>query len=217
MVCLPLWLSLRIFTGRFTLSAIHIDMGFAEAGIGSADSQAKERLAQYAASLGVPFYVVPTSVAKAIFIDRKEKNPCSLCSKLRRGALCTKCGQIGAGKLALAHHAEDVLATFMLSFMYEGRLSTLQPYSFMSRTKVTVIRPLIYAHEGDIKGAAARHNMPVIPSPCPKDKSSSREYMKQVVKNIQKEIPFAKDNMISAIISPERYNLWNQFEKDEKK
>lgn len=197
----------------FTLSAITIDMGFAQAGIGEIDDGDYEKLIHYSLKLGVTHYIVKTSIADAILNQRKENNPCSLCSKIRRGALNSKCKEIGANKLALAHHSEDVLQTFLLSFIYEGRLSTLQPYSYMTRSDITLIRPFIYVKEADIKGVSRRLGMPVIPNPCPQDKHTQRESMKELVRLIQKQIPCARDNMFSAIASPERNNLWDQFQK----
>jgi len=200
---------------NFSLSAITIDMGFAGAGIDDNSPEANKKLTSYISELGAPYYIIPTSIASTVFKERKESNPCALCSKIRRGALCSKCKEISANKLALAHHAEDILETFFLSFIYEGRLSTLQPYSYMERADITLIRPFIYVKEADIKGAARRYNMPVAPNPCPQDTHTKREYMKQLLRSIQKDIPFAKEHMLSAIVSPKRFNLWNQFEKEE--
>lgn len=188
---------------RFELFAVRIDMGFK-----NADAAEVRALAAYVESLGVPYHVEQTDLAEIIFDVRKEKNPCSLCSKMRRGALNTVCGKIGANKLALGHHREDVLETFLLSMMYEGRLSTFQPKSYLSRSGITVIRPLIYAAEGDLSGAARRYNLPVLHNPCPADRHTQREYMKSLVGDIAKAIPIAKDRMCAAIMHPERYNLF---------
>ncbi len=199
---------------NFSLSAITIDMGFAQAGISDSFASTIESLTNYTSSLGIPYYVVPTSIASTVFKQRKESNPCSLCSKIRRGALCSQCKEIGANKLALAHHSEDILETFFLSFIYEGRLSTLQPYSYLERADITLIRPFIYVKEEDIKHIAHKHNMPVSANPCPQDKHTKREFMKELTNSIQKDVPFAKEHMLSAIASPKRYNLWDQFEKE---
>ena len=187
----------------FKLSAIRVDMGFK-----NASAEEAEALKNYCEELGVDYYVEKTDIAEIIFDVRKETNPCSLCSKMRRGALNTKCNEIGANKLALGHNADDVTETFLLSFIYEGRLSTFQPTAYMSRTNMTLIRPLIYCPEGDIKGATARLNLPLLHNPCPMDHTSQREYMKSLCSHITKDIPFAKDRMFSAITHPERYNLF---------
>ncbi len=195
---------LRRFSNvKYKLSAIRIDMGFKDASIEEA-----EALARYCEELDVDYYCERTEIAEIIFNERKEDRPCSLCSKMRRGALNTKCNEIGANKLALGHNADDVTETFLLSFIYEGRLSTFQPTGYMSRTNMTLIRPLIYCPEGDIKGVAKRLNLPLVHNPCPMDHTSQRQYMKDLCSHITKDIPFAKDRMFSAITHPERYNLF---------
>lgn len=187
----------------YKLSAIRIDMGFKEA-----SEEEAEALRKYCEDLQVDYYCEKTQIAEIIFEERKEDRPCSLCSKMRRGALNTKCNEIGANKLALGHNADDVTETFLLSFIYEGRLSTFQPTGYMSRTDMTLIRPLIYCPEGDIKGVANRLNLPLVHNPCPMDHTSQRQYMKDLCFHITKDIPFAKDRMFSAITHPERYNLF---------
>ena len=130
---------------------------------------------------------------------------------MRRGALNTKLLEIGCNKLALGHHAEDMIETFLLSLFYEGRLSTFAPISYMDRTKVSMIRPMIYISENDIISYA--RNLPVVFNPCPADKHTKREYMKDLIKSLQKDIPFVKDRMLGAISHPERYNLWDDVLK----
>lgn len=190
---------------NYDLIAINIDMGFKDINIDEV-----ENLKRYCESLNVPLIIEKTRIAEVIFDIREEKSPCSLCSKLRRGALNTIAYNNGCNKVALGHHSDDVLETMLLSFMYEGRLSTFQPVSYLDRSNITLIRPFIYVEEGDIKGAVKRHNMPTVHNPCPKDKHTKREYMKNLISDIKKDIPFAKDRMISAITHPERYNLWKK-------
>jgi len=190
---------------QFSLIAVNINMGFKE----TSESQ-MENLRAFFREREVPFFEEKTDIAEIVFEIRKEPNPCSLCSKLRRGALCSIAAREGANKVALGHHADDVLETFLLSFMHEGRLSTLSPTSYLTRTETTVIRPLLYVDEKDIRGAARRYNLPVLFNPCPADKHTRREYMKQLVENLRAEIPDVRKSMLSAIIHPERYNLWNK-------
>ena len=192
---------------KFELVGIHIDMGFK-----NGDTQGLEAVKAFFAERDIPLILEKTDIAEIVFDVRKEDNPCSLCSKMRRGALCSVANREGCNKVALGHHADDVLDTMLLSFFYEGRLSTFAPKSYMSRSDITVIRPLIYVSEGESAGAARRFEMPVIKSPCPADKFTKREDMKKIVEHICKEIPFAKDRMISAIQNPERYNLWDKKE-----
>ena len=141
----------------------------------------------------------------ALFNERKESNPCSLCSKLRRGMLNTKALELGCNKLALGHTSDDLIHTFLLSLFYEGRLNTFLPKTYLDRTGMTVIRPLILTDEKLILSVAKK--LPVTPSKCPVDKHTKRELVKDILKSIQKDIPIAKDRLLTALIHPERYNL----------
>ena len=199
----------RFSPNPFKLSAIRVDMGFKDA-----SEEEAEALRKYLEDLKVDYYVEKTDIAEIIFDVRKEDNPCSLCSKMRRGALHTVAGKLGANKVALGHHVDDVLDTFLLSFIYEGRLSTFKPVTYLSRADMTVIRPLIYVQEGDIKGATIRHSFPVYKNPCPADHKTERESMKELVQSICKDIPIARDRMTSAVIHPERYNLFPPIIED---
>lgn len=188
---------------KFDLAAINVDMGFKDS-----SEEEREALLKYVEELGVPYYVEKTDIAEIIFDVRKESNPCSLCSKMRRGTLNSECAAIGANKLALGHNAEDLIETFLLSLVYEGRLSTFQPVSYMSRSEITLIRPLIYVNEGDIRSAVKRLSMPVLHNPCPMDRTSRRQYMKDLCAAIMRDIPFAKDRILGALTHPERNNLF---------
>ena len=192
----------RFAPEKFELVAVMIDLGFD----GVQDKIAKVR--EFCTSLNVELIVESTDIGKVVFEERKEKNPCSLCAKMRRGALNTVAKKIGANKLALGHHADDVLETFLLSFIYEGRLSTMMPVTYLDRMDVTVIRPLVYADEKDVRGEAKRFEFPVFKNPCPADQHTQREYMKNLVKGICKDIPIARDRMTQAVVSSERYNLF---------
>lgn len=196
---------------KFDLCAIRVDMGLKDTDINEV-----EALSRYIEELGVEYSVVKTDIAEVVFDVRKESNPCSLCSKMRRGALAGECINLGATKLALGHNADDLTETFLLSLMYEGRLSTFKPVTELSRTGITVIRPLIYCPEGDIAGAVKRLELPILHNPCPMNHYSQREYMKDLCKTICKDIPFAKDRMHSAIIHPERYNLLDKKSDSDK-
>lgn len=190
----------RFSPEKFELAAITIDMGFTENAFAPIEEYCKQREIEY--------IVEKTDIAEIIFDLRKEKNPCSLCSKMRRGALNAKINEIGFNKLALGHHRDDVLETFLLSFVFEGRLSTFSPVSYMERSGITMIRPMIYVNKKDIAAFSAKEKLPVVHNPCPSDKHTNREYMKNLIKTIQKDIPFARDRMADAVMSPDRYNLW---------
>lgn len=194
----------RIFSPKkFTLGAITIDNG-----IGNPDFS---HLEKFCKDLDVEYHVEHTEIGDIIFNVRKESNPCSLCAKMRRGALNTTLLERGYNVLALGHHADDLIETFMLSFLYEGRLSTLAPISYMDRSGVTLIRPLIYTKEKDILSVSK--DLPVFKNPCPADKHTQREAMKDMIKEITKSIPFAKDRMFGAITNADRYNLWDKYER----
>ena len=147
----------RFSEHSFELCGITIDMGFTE--------NAYKPVEDYCRQLGIDYYTEKTDIAEIIFDVRKEKNPCSLCAKMRRGALNNKINQLGFNKLALGHHRNDVVETFLLSLFYEGRLNTFQPVSYMSRSNVTLIRPMIYIDERDIVGYVK--NLPVCKNPSP--------------------------------------------------
>lgn len=195
----------RFANEKFEICAINIDMGFTEN-----DNGMKQKIKDYLEEKEIEYHIVDTDIAEIIFKERQEKNPCSLCSKMRRGALNTKAIELGCNKLALGHHADDLIETFFLSLFYEGRLSTFMPTLYMDRSDITVIRPLIYTKEKNIRAYA--ESLPVLKNPCPMDKNTKREYMKNLLTTIQKDIPFVRERLHSAIISSDRYNLFNQLE-----
>lgn len=190
---------------KFELIAINIDLGFEDT-----DKAETARLRAYCESIGVSLVVERTQIAQIIFEERKEKSPCSLCSKMRRGALNSAAIANGCNKLALAHHADDILDTFFLSFLHEGRLSTFMPVSFMDRTGITLIRPFIYTEEKYLAGLCRRYDLPIVHNPCPEDKHTRREDMKKLVEKLDTEFRDAKKLMLSAIFNPERNNLWDK-------
>ncbi|MBO4940588.1 MAG: tRNA 2-thiocytidine(32) synthetase TtcA [Clostridia bacterium] len=151
--------------------------------------------------LGVEYVVKDTDIAEILFDVRKEKNPCSLCAKMRRGAVNDLAKEHGCNKVALGHHNEDVIETFFLSLFYEGRLNCFSPVTYLSRIDMDVIRPLIYVSEGDIKGFAKRENLPIVKNPCPMDGVSKRQEMKDFI-NERNEIDHNfKTRMMTAIQS----------------
>ena len=192
----------RFSPEHFTLEAITIDMGLK-------DTKPEEMAALTAncEALGVPHHVIKTDIAEIIFDARKESNPCSLCAKMRRGALNGTINELGGGKLALGHNADDVAETMIMSLIYEGRFSCFSPTAYMDKTGVSLIRPLIYLEECDIKSAVERLSLPIVKNPCPMNRVSKREYAKDLIKNICKDVPFAKDRILGAIYHPERTNL----------
>lgn len=157
----------------------------------------------------IEYHIIPSNIYDIVFVDRKEKSPCSLCSKLRRGMLNTVAINFNCNKIALGHSADDMLQTFFLSMFYEGRLSTFKPKTYLSRTDITIIRPLILTEEKDI--IKASKNLPILQSDCPINKHTEREHMKNILNTISSEIPSAKNRLFDAITNPQRYNLFNDF------
>jgi len=157
----------------FEVMGITVDMGFEGTDYSEIENFCKE--------LGVEYVSKKTNIAEIIFDIRKENRPCSLCAKMRRGALNDLAVEYGCNKVALGHHNEDVIETFFLSLFFEGRLYCFSPVSYLSRKDIHVIRPLIYVAEGDIKGYARRAKLPVVKNPCPMDGYSKREDMKTFI------------------------------------
>lgn len=190
---------------KFDLIAINIDMGFKDI-----DKNQVQATKDFCESVGVPLIIEKTDIAAIIFDERKEKSPCSLCSKMRRGALNNVAIDHGCNKLALGHHADDVIETMMLSLLYEGRFSTFMPISYMDKSKITLIRPLVYIEEKQINWTAKRLGLPVIFNPCPRDKHTKREDVKQLIGNLDEQFVDSKKHIMSAIFNPERNSLWDK-------
>ncbi len=190
----------RRFGPKYELCAITVDSG------AGADYSP---LADFCRDLDIQYVVEKTDIYEIVFNIRKEKNPCSLCAKMRRGALASVMNKMGCNKLALGHHADDVAETLLMSLIYEGRLSTFKPVSFMSRTGVTVIRPFVLADEKDIAALVKETGMPVVKNPCPADTDSRRRYIKELIRTLDREnLRIASGNIKRAIFHPERNSLW---------
>ncbi|MGN0797576.1 MAG: tRNA lysidine(34) synthetase TilS [Christensenellales bacterium] len=190
---------------KFDLIAINIDMGFEDI-----DKDQVQATKDFCESVGVPLIIEKTDIAAIIFDERKEKSPCSLCSKMRRGALNSVAIEHGCNKLALGHHADDVVETMMLSLLYEGRFSTFMPVSFMDKSKITLIRPLVYIEEKQINWTSKRLGLPVIFNPCPRDKHTKRDEVKQLIRSLDEQFSDSKKHIMSAIFNPERNSLWDK-------
>lgn len=167
----------RFYPKKFELCAITVDMGFEDFDLTPIRKMCEE--------LEVEYNVVPTQIAKIIFDIRKEKNPCSLCAKMRRGALYNYAKEIGCTSVALGHHFDDVVETFMLNLFYEGRLGCFQPVTYLSNTDIYLIRPMIYMPEKDVRYFASKNELPVIKSPCAADGNTEREEMKKLLHGLE--------------------------------
>lgn len=165
--------------------------------------------------LNVPLTVKHTDVYEILFEQRNEKHPCALCAKMRRGMLCDLCRDLGATKLALGHHREDVLETLMMSLLFEGRIHTFHPRTWMSRTDVTVIRPMVYLPEKHVLHMKKQLNLPILVNPCPANGHTKREEMKDLLASLCKRYPNAKDQMLDALRNDRQYGLWNKPYEEE--
>ena len=174
----------------FTLEAITVDMG-----LGMDYTQIEDLCQQ----LDVPFHLIKTEIGPIIFNHRKEKNPCSMCSKMRRGALNQALLDLGLNKLALGHHYDDAVETFMMSLIYEGRISCFQPVTDLDRTGIIQIRPMLYIHERTVDTFAARQNLPVLTNRCPVDKQTKREEIKKLVYDLSATYPDLKERVFGAM------------------
>ena len=184
--------NLQIFyPKKFEIIAISIDPGF--------DFFDTELLQNICDNLEIPLFIEKSHAKEIVFDIRKEKNPCSLCANLRRGIINSVAIREGCNKIALGHNQDDVLETFLLNLLYAGSINTFSPISYMDRSKITLIRPLIYTPEKDIKRFAKQNNLTIMPKICPMDGTSKREDMKQLIINFQKNIPMIRANLFGAI------------------
>ena len=175
----------------FELEALSIDMG-----LGGMDFAPVEALCR---KLNVPFTLRHTEIGKIIFDYRKEKNPCSMCAKMRRGALNDLISEHGFNKVALGHHFDDAVETMLMSLLYEGRIGCFEPVTYLSRTGVTQIRPMLYVGEQAIEHFAARMQLPVVHNTCPADKHTKRQEVKELIVTLQAQYPDLKTKIFGAM------------------
>ena len=194
----------RFSPEKFDLLAISVDLGFST---NNADFSPIQALCD---QLNVPYLIEKTDIGKIVFELRKESNPCALCSKMRKGALNSLAKEKGCNKVALGHHSDDLIDTLLLSLFYEGRLSTFAPKSYLDKTDLTLIRPMIMIREPDI--ISYSKTLPVVKSCCPANSLTKREFVKDVLSDIAKNIPNVREMIFTALIHPERYNLFDKFE-----
>jgi tRNA(Ile)-lysidine synthase TilS/MesJ len=176
---------------HFALEAVTIDMGFPDM-----DFTPVEALCR---SLDVPYTIVKTDIREIVFDVRKEENPCSLCSKMRRGALNDAIRARGCNKLALGHHFDDSVETFLMSLLFEGRINCYKPVTYMSRADVTQIRPMLYVGEGSIAHLVSALSLPVVPTTCPEDKESKRREIKNLITALSADYPDLKSKVFGAM------------------
>lgn len=187
----------RFYPAKYELVALTVDMGFE--GVDLAP------IAEFCHALDVPFLVEKTDIAKVIFEIRRESNPCSLCAKMRRGALHARAKAEGCNKIALGHHFDDAVETFMLNLFHEGRLGCFSPVTYLSRRDLTLIRPLLYAQEKDVRYYVKRADppLPVMKSPCPEDGETERETMKVMLRDLERKYPGLRHRIFGALCKGE--------------
>lgn len=179
----------------FTVEAITLDMGAAEGRPGMDFSP----IADFCRTLGVPYTILSSEIQHIIFDVRREKNPCSMCAKMRRGALHGAMQERGLTKIALGHHYDDAIETFFMSLIFEGRLSCFQPVTYLDRTGITQIRPLLYCGETLIRHTAQRLALPVVENPCPADGNTKRQEIKDLIYELQGRYPGLKARAFGAM------------------
>ena len=187
----------RFYPIPFTLEAITL-----ETGMPGMDFSPVAALCE---TLEVPYQRIQVPVYQIVFEERREKNPCSLCAKLRRGSLNTALTERGIHKIALGHHYDDAIETLLMNLLFEGRISCFQPVTYLNRTGVTQIRPLLYCREDEIRRTAERLRLPVVHNPCPADGSSRRQEIKELIGQLEKTYPDLKQKLFGSI---QRYPLY---------
>lgn len=181
----------RFYPEHFEIHAVTVELGF--------DNLKLDEIQELCRSLDVEYTIVKTDIAQIIFEERKEENPCSLCAKMRKGALNQAIKNAGCNKVAYAHHKDDVVETMLMSLIFEGRFHTFAPVTYLDRMDLTVIRPLMYMNEADVIGFVNKYNVPVVKSPCPADGHTKREYVKNLLRQLNLENPGVKERMFTAI------------------
>ena len=189
----------------FTVEAITMEMGMPEM-----DFSAVAKLCE---EWEIPYTRIQVPVYQIIFEERKEKNPCSLCAKLRRGSLNTALGELGISKIALGHHFDDAVETMLMNLLFEGRIGCFQPVTYLDRSGITQIRPLLYCHEDEVRRAAERLRLPVVQNPCPANGSTRRQEVKELLVQLEQRYPNLRQKIFGAV---QRYPLygWNLEEME---
>ena len=185
----------------FTLTAVTVSMGFEPFDVSGIRNLCEQ--------LEIEYIVRETEIGKIIFDYRKEKNPCALCAKMRRAVLANTCREAGFNKLALGHHREDVIETLLMSLFNEGRFKTFHPKTTMSRTGITVIRPLVYLPESHVKHMQKVLSLPVVSSSCPANGETARAEMKDLMRRLRAVCPDAPERFLHAL-QQDHYDLWQK-------
>ena len=183
----------RFYPKPFELTAVTVDLGYEKFHTEKIDALCRE--------LGVPYHVIKTDIAHILFEKRKESNPCSLCAKMRKGALNQAVKEMGCNKVAYAHHKDDIIETMLLSLIFEGRFYSFSPKTYLDRMDLTVIRPIMFVDEAEVIGFKQKYDLPVVTSRCPIDGYTKRQYAKELVKQLDDEHAGARQRMFTAILN----------------
>ncbi|MCU6746687.1 MULTISPECIES: tRNA 2-thiocytidine biosynthesis TtcA family protein [Lachnospiraceae] len=183
----------RFYPKKFELSAVSVDLGFKDFDLSPVRVLCNE--------MQIPYKIVSSDIYHILFDIRKESNPCSLCAKMRKGALNQAVKEMGCNKVAYAHHKDDIVETMLLSLIFEGRFYSFSPKTYLDRMDLTVIRPILFVEEKDVIGFKNKYHLPVVKSKCPVDGYTKRQYAKELLHNLEKEHPGAKERMFHAILN----------------
>lgn len=196
----------KFYPKKYELTAVTVDMGF---------GMDYTPVRTFCEKLSVPYETVQTQIADIIFSERKEENPCSLCSNMRRGALTDAAEKLGCNKLALGHHKDDYLSTLMLSLLYEGRFYTFAPVTHYEDRRIDIIRPMLYVPEAAIANYAEENSFPVVKNSCPADHLTKRAEMSELIRTLEKSYPDVKDRLMHAVVTSDIPD-WISCRKGEK-
>lgn len=183
----------RFYPQKFELSAVTVDLGFENFNLEPIQNLCKE--------LEVPYKVVKSDIYDILFHVRQESNPCSLCAKMRKGALNEAVKEMGCNKVAYAHHKDEIIETMLLSLIFEGRFYSFSPKTYLDRMDLTVIRPMMFVDEMEVIGFRNKYSLPVVKGKCPVDGHTKRQYAKELLRELNKEHPGTKERIFHAILT----------------
>lgn len=204
-----LYLYQKFSQKKFDILAIHLKLGF--------EGMDMKPVVAWCDDLGIPLIQVETDVFKILKIQASAEGrlPCSLCSKFKKGHVIDEAIKHGCNKIAFAHHGDDAVETLFLNMIYGGRIATFRPKMYLTRKKVTFIRPLLYVFENDIRCAVDNDRLPVVPSTCPMDKHTQREEIKNMLDQMYKQYPTARDNFMTMLSNQKQVDLWFKSDKND--
>ena len=188
---------------KYDLCAVMLDLGLVE--------QDTSGIYAFAEKNGIDFEVRKTDIGDVVFNIRKDKSPCAMCAKMRRGALNDIAVSKGCNLVALGHNREDVLETFLLSLFFEARLNTFAPITYLGRSGVTIIRPLVFFPERDARAAAKRLELPVLPANCPVAGKTKREDMRLLLQEFRHIVPDVETKLMKAVVDTHKYGMWDRM------